>query len=275
MQFGTQQCRLDAPRVMGIINITPDSFSDGGHFNTVDRALTHAREMVAEGASFVDVGGESTRPGAAPVSVQEELDRVCPVVEAIASEVETIISVDTSTPEVILETARLGAGLINDVRALRREGALSAAADSGLPVCLMHMQGEPGTMQERPRYDSVTEEVAGFLKARVDAVRAAGIAGDQLILDPGFGFGKSVTHNLQLLGRLERFHELGYPLLVGMSRKSMLGHVTGRSVDERLPASVAAATISALKGAQILRVHDVNATIDAARLVAAMEDAIT
>lgn len=273
LDFAGHPLDMDRCHVMGVLNVTPDSFSDGGRFNKPDAALVQARRMVSEGAAFIDVGGESTRPGAAPVSVQEELDRVCPVVEALARELDVAISVDTSTPEVIRATAALGAGLINDVRALQREGALAAALETGLPVCLMHMQGQPATMQERPEYQSVLREVTGFLMDRVRAVEEAGIAADRVLLDPGFGFGKSLAHNLELLRALDQMRALGYPLLVGLSRKSMLGQITGREVSERLPASLAVATIAAMKGASIIRAHDVRETVDAVKVVAAMEEA--
>ena len=274
MNFAGRELDLSRCHVMGILNVTPDSFSDGGRFNSRESALVRARQMVSDGASFIDVGGESTRPGATEVSTQEELDRVCPVVEAIAKELDTVISVDTSNPVVMAETARLGAGLINDVRALQREGAPDVAAKAGIPVCIMHIQGEPDTMQDDPRYRNVRREVSSFLTERMRVAEQAGIRADNIILDPGFGFGKSVEHNYQLLATLEQLHILGHPLLVGVSRKSMLGAVTGRDVNERLPASLAAATISALKGASILRVHDVRETVDAVRIVTAVKEAI-
>lgn len=266
---------LDMSRchVMGILNVTPDSFSDGGRYNQLDSALAQARRMVEAGAMFIDVGGESTRPGAAQVSTEEELERVCPVVEAIAKELDVVISVDTSAPEVMGETVRLGAGLINDVRALQRDGAVNAAVEAGVPVCLMHMQGQPKDMQERPEYRNVLREVSSFLTERVRVVEQAGIPSERILLDPGFGFGKSLEHNLQLLAALDRMRVLGYPLLVGLSRKTMLGKITGRDVSERLPASLAAATISAMKGASIIRVHDVRETVDAVKVVSAMEEA--
>jgi len=271
MTFAGRELDMGRCHVMGIVNVTPDSFSDGGRYNSVELAVQRAREMVADGAAFVDVGGESTRPGAAPVSEQEELDRVCPVVEAIAREVDTVISVDTSTPSVIRETARLGAGLVNDVRALEREGAVDAAVEAGLPVCVMHMKGAPGTMQQNPEYRHVVRDVATYLMDRVRVCEAAGIPAEKILLDPGFGFGKTLEHNLQLLATLEQLRVLGYPLLVGMSRKTMLGQITGREVSERLPASLAVATISALKGASVIRVHDVRETVDAVRVVEAMQ----
>ena len=274
MTFAGRELDMGRAHVMGIVNVTPDSFSDGGRYNTVDLAVQRARQMVADGAAFVDVGGESTRPGADPVSEQEELDRVCPVVEAIAREVDTIISVDTSTPSVMRESARLGAGLINDVRALEREGAVEAAMEARLPVCLMHMKGAPGTMQDDPAYRHVVRDVATYLMDRVRACEAAGIEAGEILLDPGFGFGKSLGHNLQLLAALEQLRVLGYPLLIGMSRKTMLGGITGRDVDERLPASLAAATIAAQKGVSVIRVHDVRETVDAVRVVEAMNRAV-
>ncbi|MDX1756982.1 MAG: dihydropteroate synthase [Marinobacter sp.] len=273
MNFAGRELDMARCHVMGILNVTPDSFSDGGRFTSREAAVQQARSMVEQGAAFIDVGGESTRPGAAPVSVQEELDRVCPVVEALARELDVVVSVDSSSPEVFRETARLGAGLLNDVRALQREGAVAAARETGLPVCLMHMQGRPADMQARPSYQSVLREVSAFLMDRVREVERAGVGADQILLDPGFGFGKSLAHNLELLDALDRLQVLGYPLLVGLSRKSMLGQITGRDVSERLPASLAVATISALKGASIIRVHDVKETVDAVKVVSAMEEA--
>lgn len=273
MNFAGRELDMSRCHVMGILNVTPDSFSDGGQFNRPDAALARARQMVADGATFIDIGGESTRPGATPVSVQEELDRVCPVVEAVARELDAVISVDTSAPEVMAETAKLGAGLINDVRALQRDGAPEVAAQAGIPVCIMHIQGEPDTMQDRPEYRNVRREVSAFLTERMRVAELAGIRPENILLDPGFGFGKSLEHNLQLLACLEQMHILGHPLLVGVSRKSMLGHITGRDVNERLPASVAAATIAAMKGASIIRVHDVRETVDAVRVVAAVKEA--
>jgi len=273
MNFAGRELDMSRCHVMGILNVTPDSFSDGGQFDRPDAALARARQMVADGATFIDIGGESTRPGATPVSVQEELDRVCPVVEAAARELDVVISVDTSAPEVMAETAKLGAGLINDVRALQRDGAPEVAAQSGIPVCIMHIQGEPDTMQDRPEYRNVRREVSAFLTERIRIAERAGIRPDNILLDPGFGFGKSLEHNLQLLASLEQMHILGHPLLVGVSRKSMLGHITGREVNERLPASLAAATIAAMKGASIIRVHDVRETVDAVRVAAAVKEA--
>ncbi|MFC7293351.1 dihydropteroate synthase [Marinobacter aromaticivorans] len=272
MNFAGRELDMSRCHVMGILNVTPDSFSDGGQFVRMEAALSKAHQMVADGAAFIDVGGESTRPGAASVSVQEELDRVCPVVEAISRDLDVIVSVDTSTPEVMSQAAALGAGLINDVRALQKEGALAVAASTGVPVCLMHIQGEPKTMQERPEYRNVIREVSEFLTRRVRAAEAAGIAAQDIILDPGFGFGKNLQHNLRLLASLEQLQALGHPLMVGMSRKSMLGQITGRELDQRLPASLAVATIAAMKGASIVRAHDVRETMDAVGVVAAVKE---
>jgi len=271
MTFGSRTLHFDRPQVMGILNVTPDSFSDGGRFNSLDAALSRAAAMVEAGAVIVDVGGESTRPGAAPVSAQEELDRVCPVVERIAGALDVVISVDTSTPAVISESAALGATLINDVRALRRPGALEAAAQAGVPVCLMHMKGEPGVMQSDPHYDDVVADVGAFLRARIEAAQAAGIPDGRILIDPGFGFGKTLEHNLALLRHLAQLEVGGFPLLVGLSRKSMLGRITGRSVEQRLPGSLALATIAAMAGAAIVRVHDVEETVDAMKVVAAVQ----
>ena len=258
---------------MGILNVTPDSFSDGGRYGQRDAALRHAEAMLKAGATLIDVGGESTRPGARAVSPVEELERVAPVVEAIARELDVIISVDTSTPAVIRETARLGAGLINDVRSLQRDGALDAAADSGLPVCLMHMRGEPTTMQQNPQYPDVVAEVRAFLLERLAACSAAGIGAERVILDPGFGFAKTLEHNLSLFKHLHALHAMGRPLLVGVSRKSMIGKVLGHEVGERLYGSLALAALALSKGAHILRVHDVAQTVDVVRMIAAVEAA--
>lgn len=272
MNFAGRELDMAGCHVMGILNVTPDSFSDGGRYSQLDQALLRARAIVEGGAAFVDVGGESTRPGAAPVSVQEELDRVCPVVEAVARELDVVVSVDTSTPEVMRETARLGAGLINDVRALERDGALKAAAESGLAVCLMHMKGSPDTMQDGPQYRHVVRDVSVYLLERVRQAEDAGIPSEKILLDPRFGFGKNLDHNLTLLAVLDQMSAvLGYPWLVGMSRKTMLGQITGREVSERLPASLAVAAISALKGASVIRVHDVRETVDAVRVVEALK----
>ena len=268
---------LSRPLVMGVINTTPDSFSDGGTLYTseqldLDLALERARQMVRAGAVIVDIGGESTRPGAAPVSETQEMNRVLPLVERIAGELDVVISVDTSSPGLMGEAAALGAGLINDVRALRREGALEAAAASGLPVCLMHMLGEPGSMQLEPAYDDVVGEVADFLKQRIAACEAVGIPREKLLLDPGFGFGKTVAHNLALLNGLPQLAALGLPLLVGLSRKSLIDKLIGREVDERLPASLALAVLAAERGAAIIRTHDVAETSDALAMCAALAE---
>ncbi|WP_053178151.1 dihydropteroate synthase [Pseudomonas kilonensis] len=270
---GNRVLDLTHAHVMGILNVTPDSFSDGGRFSQRDAALRHAEAMVAAGATLIDVGGESTRPGARAVSPTEELERVAPIVERIHRELDVIISVDTSTPAVMRETARLGAGLINDVRSLRRDGALDAAAATGLPVCLMHMLGEPGTMQNDPHYDDVTREVSEFLAERLDQCAAAGIPAERIILDPGFGFAKTLAHNLSLFKHMEALHALGRPLLVGVSRKSMIGNALGRPVGERLYGGLALAALALAKGARILRVHDVAETMDVVRMIAAVDSA--
>jgi dihydropteroate synthase len=270
---GSRFLDLSRPQVMGILNVTPDSFSDGGRYGQRDAALRHAEAMLQVGATLIDVGGESTRPGARTVSPVEELERVAPVVEAIARELDVIISVDTSTPAVIRETARLGAGLINDVRSLQRDGALDAAADSGLPVCLMHMRGEPTSMQQNPQYPDVLVEVREFLLERLAACAAAGIAAERLILDPGFGFAKTLEHNLSLFKHMQALHDLGRPLLVGVSRKSMIGKVLGHEVGGRLYGSLGLAALAITKGAHILRVHDVAETVDVVRMLAAVEAA--
>ena len=267
LQCGRHRLDLAFPRVMGILNVTPDSFSDGGRHAVPDDALRHAERMLAEGAAIIDVGGESTRPGAAPVPLQQELDRVVPVVEALVREFDALVSVDTSSPEVMQATAQAGAGMINDVRNLRREGALSAAIASGLPVCLMHMLGEPGDMQEEPHYDVPVEEaVADFLAQRVATCEAAGLRRERLLLDPGFGFAKTVEHNLRLLKHMDHVARLGLPLLAGMSRKSMIGKVLGRPVEERLSGGLALSAMAVERGARILRVHDVGPHVDAVNM---------
>jgi dihydropteroate synthase len=264
---------------MGVMNITPDSFSDGGHLFRDQRPLLdlireRGSTMVSDGAAILDIGGESTRPGADPVSVQEELDRVIPCIEVLSAEVDAIISVDTSSPEVMRAAAAAGAGLINDVRALRREGALETAASLELPVCLMHMQGEPATMQANPVYVDVVADVRAWLLERADACRAAGIAEERIWLDPGFGFGKTVDHNLALLAGLPQLANAGYPLLVGLSRKSLIGKLIGRAVEDRLPASLALAVLAAERGASIIRTHDVRETVDAVAMVSALAESI-
>jgi dihydropteroate synthase len=270
---GNRVLDLSRTHVMGILNITPDSFSDGGRFAQRDLALRHAESMMLAGATLVDVGGESTRPGARSVSSVEELERVAPIVEAINAELDVIISVDTSTPAVIRETARLGAGLINDVRSLRRDGALDAAVATGLPVCLMHMRGEPTDMQNDPRYTDLVNDVTGFLRERMEQCVTAGISVEKIILDPGFGFAKNLEHNLSLFKHLESLHTLGRPLLVGVSRKSMIGKVLDKPVDQRLHGALALAALAMVKGAKILRVHDVPETVDVVRMIAAVESA--
>ena len=270
---GARTLDLSAPVVMGILNVTPDSFSDGGRFNERDAALRQAERMLADGAAIIDVGGESTRPGAAPVTEQEELDRVVPIVEALARELGALVSVDTSTAAVIRDSAAMGAGLINDVRSLQRPGALAAAAATDLPVCLMHMQGEPGTMQDDPRYEDVTAEVVAFLEARVKECERAGILRERLLVDPGFGFAKTVAHNLTLMQQMNALQSLALPVLIGVSRKSLFGRVLGREVDERLPGSLAAAVMCVERGARIVRAHDVKETVDAVRFAHAVREA--
>lgn len=262
---------LDRPRVMGIVNTTPDSFSDGGLHESADAAVAHALRLVEEGADILDIGGESTRPGAAPVPLEEELRRVVPVIERLAREVAVPISVDTSKPEVMRAAVAAGAGLLNDVRAFRADGALDAAAGLGVPVVLMHMAGEPGGMQDDPRYDDVVAEVHRYLAERIFAAEMAGIPKRNIVVDPGFGFGKNETHNITLLARLERFRELGVPVMAGLSRKRTIGALTGREVPvDRVHGSVAAHLIAAQRGALLLRVHDVGATVDALKVWAAV-----
>jgi dihydropteroate synthase len=258
---------LDRPRVMGIVNVTPDSFSDGGAHDTVETAVAHGLRLAAEGADILDVGGESTRPGADEVGLEEELRRVIPVIEQLARATSLPISVDTSKPEVMRAAVAAGAGMINDVYALRREGALDAAADLGVPVVLMHMQGEPRSMQATPAYDDVVAEVHRFLAERIFAAEMAGIAKKSVVVDPGFGFGKSLAHNLALLAQFERFSELGVAVLAGLSRKKSIGELTGRDDPrERVHGSVAAHLIAAQRGANLVRVHDVAATVDALKV---------
>jgi len=258
-------------RVMGILNTTPDSFSDGGLWVDRDRAVRHALSMVADGAHMIDVGGESTRPGARSVSIREELERVVPVVKAIASATTATVSVDTGKPEVMEAAVAAGAGFINDVYALRRHGAVETAARLNVPVCLMHMQGQPRDMQHDPHYGDVVTEVEAFLLERAAACEAAGIARQNILLDPGFGFGKTVQHNIALFRAIPRLCRAGYPLLVGLSRKSLLGALTGRAVEARLAASITAAVLAARRGAAVVRVHDVAATVDALRVLEALE----
>ena len=259
--------KLDAPRVLGIVNVTPDSFSDGGTHDTVQAAVAHGLRLVEEGADALDIGGESTRPGADDVSLEEELRRTIPVIEVLARQVPVPISIDTSKPEVMHAAVEAGAGMINDVYALRREGALDAAASLRVPVVLMHMQGEPRSMQDAPRYDDVVADVHRFLAERIFACEMAGIDKKHVVVDPGFGFGKTREHNLQLLAQLRRFTELGVPVLAGMSRKKTIGELTDkREPRDRVHGSVAAALIAAQNGAMLLRVHDVAATVDALKV---------
>ena len=259
------QFDLSRPLVMGIVNVTPDSFSDGGHHASTATAIAHARQLIADGADILDIGGESTRPGAATVSAQEELDRVLPVIEGLR-DITVPISIDTWKPEVMRAALAAGASMVNDINALQEEGALAAVAGSDAAVCLMHKQGVPQTMQQQPHYTDVIAEVSAFLRVRISAVEAAGIARDRIVIDPGFGFGKTLAHNLDLLRELETFCALDVPVLAGLSRKSMLGAITGRDVNERLAASVAAAVLAVQRGAAIVRVHDVRETVDALKV---------
>ncbi len=268
--LGTQVLSMNRSRVMGILNITPDSFSDGGDFLSADKAIARAAAMSEEGADIIDVGGESTRPGAAAVSLQEELERVIPVIEQINSQLDVAISVDTSKPDVMRAAVAAGAVLVNDVFALRREGALEAVAELGVAVCLMHMQGEPGSMQIAPEYQELPREIIDFLAQRISASVAAGIDRDRIIVDPGFGFGKNDEHNLQILANLHQLEELQRPLLVGLSRKRMLGDLTGKAAGKRVYAGIAAAVMAVTGGANIIRTHDVAATVDALKIVDAV-----
>jgi dihydropteroate synthase len=258
---------LSTPQVMGILNVTPDSFSDGGQFNSLERALEQAQRMIDAGVTIIDIGGESTRPGAPDVSLDEELARVVPIIQAIRARSDVWISIDTSKAQVMVQAIAAGADIINDVRALQEPGALEVAAQSGLPICLMHMKGQPRTMQANPSYDDLLVEVGEFLQERMQACQAAGIDKAQLILDPGFGFGKTLEHNYHMLAHLEQFHRFGLPLLAGMSRKSMLFKLLDKAPAECMAASVSCATIAAMKGAQIIRVHDYEQTLDAMKVV--------
>ena len=264
---------LTQPLVMGVINVTPDSFSDGGRFLRLDDALQRAEVMVADGAALIDVGGESTRPGASVVSVQEELDRVLPLVERLARELPIPISVDTSKPQVMRAAVGVGAGLINDIWALRLPGALEVAVAGGVPVCLMHMRGEPGTMQQNPDYGDVVGEVKEFLRERIQACEAAGLSRQRILVDPGFGFGKALVHNLSLLRHINCLTDLSAGVLVGVSRKSMVGALLNVPVDQRLSGSLAAAVVAVWQGARIIRAHDVGETVQALRVCAATLDA--
>ncbi|PTP43699.1 dihydropteroate synthase [Vibrio splendidus] len=263
---------LDRPHVMGILNVTPDSFSDGGKFNSLDNALLQAERMIQAGVSIIDIGGESTRPGAPDVSLEEELTRVIPAIKAIRAKFDVWISIDTSKAEVMRQAVEAGADLINDVRALQEPGALQAAAEANVPVCLMHMKGQPRTMQASPVYDDVLMDVEAFLQERVKACDAVGISKEQLILDPGFGFGKTIEHNYHLLAHLEKFHTLGLPVLAGMSRKSMIFKLLDKAPADCMVASVTCATIAAMKGAQIIRVHDVEDTLEAMKIIEVMNN---
>ena len=269
LQCGRHTLDLDAPVVMGVLNVTPDSFSDGGSYARLPDALAHAMQLAEEGAAIIDVGGESTRPGAAPVSLDEELRRVIPVIEHLARYLSVPISVDTSKPDVMRAAIAAGASMVNDVRALRGAGAVEAVAGSDVAICLMHMQGEPHAMQSAPRYTDVLAEVRDFLRGRVASCVKAGISVSRLVIDPGFGFGKTVEHNLELLRRLPELAADGRPVLAGLSRKSMIGQITGQAAGDRLAGSIALATMAALGGARIVRAHDVRPTVDAMRIVAA------
>jgi len=268
---GNYQLDLTTPKVMGIVNVTPDSFSDGGQYASIQLAIDHGVRLVEQGADMLDIGGESTRPGAEPVPLGEELKRVIPVIEGLSNLVNVPLSVDTYKAEVMRAAVAVGAALINDVCALQQPGAMEAAAASNAGICLMHMLGDPQTMQNDPHYENVVDEVNGFLKTRADAAIAAGIAPERIMLDPGFGFGKRSVHNIALLRELPSLCDLGYPVLAGLSRKSVLGKITGNRIEDRLPASLAAAVVAAMKGARILRVHDVKATKDALAVVAAIQ----
>jgi len=268
-----KRLNLKQPQVMGVLNVTPDSFSDGGRFVTPEAALEQARRMVAEGAAIIDVGGESTRPGAVPVSVEEELRRVVPVIEVIAAEMPVVISIDTHKPAVMRAAVAAGAGMINDVRALRAEGAVDAVVRLEVPVCLMHMLGEPRTMQTAPHYRDVVVDIKGFLQERVAVCIRAGIDRRRLLIDPGFGFGKDLRHNLELLNHLNEIIALELPMVVGVSRKSLIGAILDVKADERLYGSIALAAIAVWQGATIIRAHDVSATVQALKVVAAVKAA--
>lgn len=272
IQANNKTLDLSRPHVMGILNVTPDSFSDGGRFLALDNALAQAKRMIEAGVSIIDIGGESTRPGAPDVELEEELQRVIPVIEAIRSEHNVWISIDTSKAEVMKQAALAGADIINDVRALQEPGALEVAATLGLPICIMHMQGQPRTMQENPTYDNLLEDVGVFLQQRIEQCESVGIQREQLILDPGFGFGKTLQHNYQMLANLESFHQFGLPILAGMSRKSMLFKLLEKTPSECVAASISCATIAAFKGAQIIRVHDFEETLDAMKIVSMVLD---
>ena len=279
--LGPERCEaagveISFPAVMGVVNTTPDSFSDGGSLYQsrrldLDKAFDRCVKMVEEGATILDIGGESTRPGSDPVSVEQELERVIPLVERLARSVDVALSLDTSTPEVMRQGAQAGAHIINDVRALRRDGALEAAASTDLAICLMHMQGEPKTMQRQPHYSDVVQDVSDFLNQRIDACLTAGVDKKRLWIDPGFGFGKTLAHNIELMQNIAYFCNGAYPVLVGVSRKSMIGAITGKGVDERMAGGLALATFALMQGAHIIRTHDVGATVDAVKVVMALK----
>ncbi|MEZ9158777.1 dihydropteroate synthase [Vibrio lentus] len=272
LQANNKTLLLDRPHVMGILNVTPDSFSDGGQFNSLEKALQQAERMIKAGVSIIDIGGESTRPGAPEVTLEDELSRVIPAIKAIRANFDVWISIDTSKAEVMRQAVEAGADLINDVRALQEPGALEAAAQAQVPVCLMHMKGQPRTMQANPSYDDVFTDVEGFLKERVEACESVGIPKEQLVLDPGFGFGKTIEHNYHLLAHLEKFHSLGLPILAGISRKSMIFKLLDKAPADCMVGSVTCATIAAMKGAQIIRVHDVEDTLEAMKIIEVMNN---
>ena len=270
LRLGSKTLNLDRPIVMGVLNVTPDSFSDGGKFVAADAAIRQAEYMFEAGAAIVDVGGESTRPGADRITESEELNRVIPVIDAIAGDTDCVISIDTSKPSVMRAAVKAGASMINDVYALRQDGAVDSASELHVAVCLMHMQGEPGTMQEKPYYKDIPGDILDFLSQRIAICRDAGIAADRIAVDPGFGFGKTHEHNVRLLASLDRFQALGMPLLVSLSRKRTLGALTGKSVEKRLPSGVAAAVLAVERGANIVRTHDVDETVDALKIASAV-----
>jgi len=268
--FGGRTLDLAEIQVMGVLNVTPDSFSDGGQYNTLSSAMVRAEQMVLQGASIIDVGGESTRPGAVQVSAQEELDRVCPIVEQLVERFDIVVSVDTSTPALMSESIRLGVGLINDVRAFSREGAVDAVKGGAVALCLMHMQGAPVSMQKAPSYASVVDEVCDCLQSTAADIISQGVGFERLLVDPGFGFGKTLQHNMQILNNIDCFGRLGFPVLVGLSRKSMFSEILNKPVNERLFGSLSGAVVAAYQGAKIIRAHDVRETKDAMRVIDVM-----
>lgn len=271
LHCGAFELDLTHPKVMGIVNVTPDSFSDGGRYVSFSNAIDHAHKLIEDGAAMLDIGGESTRPGAAEVSEQEELDRVLPVIEGLSG-IGVPISIDTWKPVVMRAAIKAGASMVNDVNALQAEGAVQTVVAGNAAVCLMHKQGTPQSMQMQPQYQDVVSEVAGFLRQRMAVLEAAGIGRERMVIDPGFGFGKTLAHNLTLLRDLQSFLALGVPVLAGLSRKSMLGAITGREVDKRMAASVAAAMLAVQRGAAIVRVHDVRETVDALKVINAVNE---